>query len=170
MLYEDSYPRPYRSDLLGRAPCWNLRYHSGFYWVRSTRFHAIPNPAGYCARNLWNSLPRDGMDIRGDWPSMSLHRRVHSGDGLLRRQQKASPARRTPGSLRPRLRRIGVPVHVLRGHTAFGHRSTAFQYRDLHHGPDWPSASGWIANRALRPSLLGPWLRLEDVSESGTQE
>ena len=49
----------------------------------------------------------------------------------------------------------GISVYVLRCNPAFSYRSSSVQPRYLHYRPDWPSASGWIAHRFLRPPLFG---------------
>ena len=85
---------------------------------------------------------------------MSIHHRVYSRSRLLLRQQKTSSPNRTPDPLWPHLRRIGVPVYVLRGYTAFGDPLPPVQHRYLHYRPDRPSTSGWLAHRFVRPSLL----------------
>src|SRR5207253_11491683 len=94
------------------------------------------------------------MDRRCHWPSLSFHCRVRRRDSLLLRQQKISSVGRTPGPVWSLLRRISIPVHVLRGYSAFGNRSFAVQHCDLHYWPDWASAFGGIAHRSLRPPLL----------------
>src|SRR5438874_12528183 len=95
------------------------------------------------------------MDLRCRRPSLSFYRRLRRRDSLLPRQQKTSFAHRTPDSLRSYLRRTGISVYVLRGNPAFSYRSSSVQPRYLHCRPNWPSASGWIAHRFLRPPLFG---------------
>src|SRR6266481_380325 len=94
------------------------------------------------------------MDLRCHWPCLSFRCRVRCCDGLLRRQPKTSSLSRASCPVRSLLRRISIPVHVLRGYSAFGNRSSAVQYRHLHYRPDWASAFDWVTHRSLRPPLL----------------
>src|SRR5207248_10591104 len=112
-----------------------------------------PPSCSFYSLSLHDALPI-WMDLRCRWPCLSFRCRIRRGGGLLLRQQKTSSVSRTPGLVRSLLRRISIPVHVLRGYSAFGNRSSAVQYRHLCYRPDWASTFDWITDRSLRPPLL----------------
>src|SRR5438477_12798961 len=94
----------------------------GFSLMGSTPFRILQRIAGGI---FGNAFSRYGMGLCGHWPCLSFHCRVRGGGRLLHCQQKTSSVSRTPNAVRSLLRRISIPVHVLRGYSAFGDRSSA---------------------------------------------
>src|SRR4029077_2392187 len=98
---------------------------SGVHRIQLDGIHSVSHPAAYRWRYLWNAFSRYGMGLCGHWPCLSFHGGVRRSDALLLEQQKTSSVGRTPSPVRSLLRRISIPVHVLRGYSAFGDRSSA---------------------------------------------
>jgi hypothetical protein len=84
----------------------------------------------------------------------SLRHRVHCGKRLFSCQPSNARACRARGGLRTRVRRTGVPVHVLCRAAGLRARAGALQHRDLLHRPDWAHVFGWVADRAFRAAVL----------------
>ena len=94
----------------------------GFSLMGSTPFRILQRIAG----GIFGTHSRDM-----GWASAAIGLVCHftvafgSRDRLLLGQQKTSSVRRTPSPVWSLLRRISIPVHVLRGYSAFGDRSSA---------------------------------------------